>query len=126
MTFGEYVTLDTYMSDWKNIHKAMEVLYRPIKEKHGKDYNVVDYEDGVYDMKQMPLDAALSSIVFFYNLSNELLKTTLNYLNKEGKKTIAKMLTSQENGDGTNQSMRSLTEALKNLSKLKTQTFTNV
>ena len=126
MTFGEYVTLDTYMSDWKNIHKAMEVLYRPIKEKHGKDYNVVDYEDGVYDMKQMPLDAALSSIVFFYNLSNELLKTTLNYLNKEGKKTIAKMLTSQENGDGTNQSMRSLTEALKNLSKLRTQTFTNV
>ena len=126
MTFGEYVTLDTYMSDWKNMHKAMEVLYRPIKEKHGKDYNVVDYEDGVYDMKQMPLDAALSSIVFFYNLSNELLKTTLNYLNKEGKKTIAKMLTSQENGDGINQSMHSLTEALKNLSKLKTQTFTNV
>lgn len=126
MTFGEYVTLDTYMSDWQNMHKAMEVLYRPIKERHGKDYNVVDYEDGVYDMKQMPLDAALSSIVFFYNLSNELLKTTLNYLNKEGKKTIAKLLTFQENGDGTNQSTHSLTEALKNLSKLKTQTFTNV
>lgn len=126
MTFGEYVTLDTYMADWENMHKAMEVLYRPIKEKHGKDYNIIEYEDGIYDMKQMPLDAALSSIVFFYNLSNELLKTTLNYLNKEGKKTIAKLLTSQENGDGTSQSMQSLTEALKNLSKLKKQIFINV
>lgn len=126
MTFGEYVTLDTYMADWENMHKAMEVLYRPIKEKHGKDYNIIKYEDGIYDMKQMPLDAALSSIVFFYNLSNELLKTTLNYLNKEGKKTIAKLLTSQENGDGTSQSMQSLTEALKNLSKLKKQIFINV
>jgi hypothetical protein len=76
-------------------------------------------------MTKMPLGVALSSIVFFYNLSSELLKTTLSYLKTEGNKTIAKHLTSVENGDGTNQFGLSLEEALKNLSRLKTQTFIN-
>jgi len=126
ITFGEYVTLDTYFADWKNMHKAMEVLYRPITDTKGDSYNIVDYEDEKYDMTKMPLDVVLSSIVFFYNLSNELLKTTLSYLKTEGNKTIAKHLTSVENGDGTNQYGQSLEEALKNLSRLKIQTFTNV
>ena len=125
ITFGEYVTLDTYFADWKNMHKAMEVLYRPITDTKGDSYNIVDYEDEKYDMTKMPLGVALSSIVFFYNLSNELLKTTLSYLKTEGNKTIAKHLTSVESGDGTNQFGQSLEEALKNLSRLKTQTFIN-
>ena len=33
MTFGEYVDLDTFISDWSQMHKTMSVLYRPIKQK---------------------------------------------------------------------------------------------
>jgi hypothetical protein len=44
MSFGEYVDLDTYLGDWQNIHRAMAVLYRPIREKRGERYNIVPYE----------------------------------------------------------------------------------
>jgi len=30
MTQGEFVDLDTYISDWQEMHKAMAVLFRPI------------------------------------------------------------------------------------------------
>jgi len=30
---GEYVDLDTYITDWQKMHKAMAVLFRPINEK---------------------------------------------------------------------------------------------
>jgi len=126
ITFGEYVTLDTYLSDWKNIDKAMEVLYRPITNKHKSSYNVESYKDGKYDMRNMPLSAALGSIVFFYNLGNELLKTTLNYSAKQANRTIAELRALGENGDGINQSLQSLKEALKTLNSLKQQTFINV
>jgi len=126
ITFGEYVTLDTYLSDWKNIDKAMEVLYRPITNKHKSSYNVESYQDGKYDMRNMPLSAALGSIVFFYNLGNELLKTTLNYSAKQANRTIAELRALGENGDGINQSLQSLKEALKTLNSLKQQTFINV
>jgi hypothetical protein len=36
MTFGEYIDLDNYIGDVKNLHKAMAVLYRPIKTKDKK------------------------------------------------------------------------------------------
>lgn len=125
ITFGEYVTLDTYFSDWQNIDKAMEVLYRPIKIQKGQYYNLEEYEDGKYNMKNMPLDVVLGSIVFFYNLSKELLKTTLNYLTEETSKVIQTQVTSIENGDGTRQSTHSLTGTLETLKTLKKQIFIN-
>ena len=66
MSFGEYVDLDTYIGDWQNIHRAMAVLYRPIRDKRGERYNIVPYE--VVDAevyKSMPLDAVISSVLFF-------------------------------------------------------------
>jgi hypothetical protein len=84
MSFGEYVDLDTYISDWQNIHKAMAVLYRPIKEKHGNRYNIVPYQ--VIDaesMRQMPLDAVIGSVLFFYRLGIDLSKAMMNYLEEE-------------------------------------------
>lgn len=126
ITFGEYVTLDTYLSDWKNIDKAMEVLYRPLVSKHGNLYNIEEYKGDKYDMTKMPLDVVLGCIIFFYNLSNELSTTILNSSAKQANKTIAEQRALGKSGDGINQSMQSLKEALKTLKKLKTQTFINV
>ena len=36
MSFGEYVDLDTYIGDWQEIHRALGVRYRPIKDKTGE------------------------------------------------------------------------------------------
>ena len=43
MTFGEYVDLDTNFKDWQNIHKSMNVLYRPITQKYTDRYNIQKY-----------------------------------------------------------------------------------
>ena len=66
MSFGEYVDLDTYIGDMENLHKAMGVLYRPIKQKYEDKYLIEDYKGEDTDiMKSMPMDAVLSSIIFF-------------------------------------------------------------
>ena len=44
ISLGEYVDLDTYMGDWDNMHIAMNVLYRPIKEKIGDKYLIKEYD----------------------------------------------------------------------------------
>ena len=84
MSFGEYIDLDTFIGDWENMHRAMNVLYRPIVNQYGDKYNVEDYSvDNADKMKDMPMSAVLGSIVFFYNLGMDLSKAMLNYLGNE-------------------------------------------
>ena len=116
MTFGEYIDLDTYIGDMENIHRAMNVLYRPIKQKYQERYLVEDYtgEDPEV-MKSMPMDAVLSSILFFYNLGMDLSKAMLNSLEEDKEMNLAQYLTSEENGDGINHFSVSLKEILEDL-----------
>jgi len=103
MSFGEYIDLDTYIGDWQNIHRAMAVLYRPIKDKKGERYNIVPYEivdAEVY--KQMPLDAVIGSVLFFYRLGIDLSRAMTNYLEESKESRLVQYLTSEANGDGIN------------------------
>ena len=118
ISLGEYIDLDTYLSDWPNMHKAMNVLYRPITLQNKNRYNIQDYKENDHSdlLKDMPLNIALGSLVFFWNLNNELLEITLNYLNQE----TSKMSTEQrqvleENGGGIHLSMDSLKRMLPSL-----------
>jgi hypothetical protein len=116
MSLGEYIDLDTYLGDWENMHRAMAVLYRPIKNKSGNRYNIKEYDGkGFEDMKDMPLDAVLSSIVFFYNLGIELSKAMMNYLETTEEEALTEFLNSQPNGVGINQFTHSLSEILQDL-----------
>jgi hypothetical protein len=116
MSFGEYIDLDTYIGDMDNIHRAMNVLYRPIKQKYQERYLIEDYtgEDPEV-MKSMPMDAVLSSILFFYNLGMDLSKAMLNSLEEDKEMNLAQYLTSEENGDGINHFSVSLKEILEDL-----------
>ena len=116
MSFGEYVDLDTYMGDIENIHKAMSVLYRPITIKQNDKYLIEDYEGEDNEiMKDMPMDAVLSSIIFFYNLGMDLSKAMLNSLQQEENKDLVQQLTLEKNGDGINHFSDSLREILDGL-----------
>lgn len=134
ITFGEYVDLEHHLQNWKTYHKALAVMYRPIKEKHKDKYTIVDYEpnEDMQDlMKFAPLDVAISSSVFFWNLGSELLNHTINYLQNELKTmmtsgSIAKDKTLANNGDGIIQSMHSLKEMLPDLTKLQATDLLNV
>lgn len=116
MTFGEYVDLDNYLGDWEQMHKAMAVLYRPVKSKYGDRYSIEDYTAEDTDiMKYMPLDAAISSVLFFYRLGIDLSATMMNYLESNQEANLVQYLNSQKNGIGINQFTLSLKEILQDL-----------
>ena len=115
MTFGEYVDLDTYIGDMPNLHRAMGVLYRPIKLKDKEKYLIEDYKGEESEkMKNMPMDAVLSSIIFFYNLGMDLSKAMLNFLNEEEMDLVQQQIL-EESGDGINRFSDSLKEILEDL-----------
>lgn len=119
ISLGEYIDIDTYISDWDNIHIAMNVLYRPLKQKLKEKYLIEDYnEKNNTVLQDMPLDAVMSSIFFFYHLGNDLLKVIVNYLQNNQEIQQALDQTSVKNGDGITVSMLSLKETLRNLKKL--------
>jgi hypothetical protein len=93
ITLGEYIDLDTYMGDWDQIEIAMNVLYRPIKQKLGEKYLIEDYDpDKKNRLTNMPMDAVFGSILFFYRLGIELSQTMMNYLeNKEVKLQVPEL-----------------------------------
>ncbi|MGY8865393.1 MAG: hypothetical protein ACKVJK_07140 [Methylophagaceae bacterium] len=119
MTLGEYVDLDENFTDWDTMHKAMTVLYRPVTFKKGDRYQIEEYSglDNAETMKQIPLDIVMGCMFFFWNLNEELLKTTLNYLSQEVPKelTTEQLQTLVKSGGGINQSMDSLKEMLDDL-----------
>ena len=104
MSFGEYIDLDNYLSEWENMHKAMNVLFRPITYKKKDKYLIEDYEgSGKYDLKNMPLDIVFGSLVFFWNLRSELQKYILNYLANQKEVQISQeVLDSLKSGAGIN------------------------
>ena len=106
MTFGEYVDLDSSLGDWDNMYKAMAVLYRPIKHKSKEKYLIEEYKGDLYydAMIHTPMDAVVSSMLFFYNLGKELSIAMMKYLEEENllEDSILNQ-TSLINGDGINQ-----------------------
>ena len=117
MSLGEYIDLDNNASDWEKMHVAMNVLYRPIKTSKVGKYNIEEYDVKFPEViKDMPLDAAIGSLFFFYNLGMELANHTIAYsVTPAEMEAIQGQLTSQQNGDGINQFMDSLTEMLQGL-----------
>jgi hypothetical protein len=135
ISFGEYVDLENHLQSWDSFNKAMAVMYRPIKKRIKDKYEIQEYTGTkeYQDLMQFaPLDVCIAASVFFYNLSNELLKATLNYLEKQIKKdpTIATNLVKQlnlpNNGDGISQYMDSLKETLQSSMKLPSSDYLNV
>jgi hypothetical protein len=116
ITLGEYIDLDTYMGDWDNIHTAMNVLYRPIKQKLGDKYLIEDYNVETKDLLlHMPMDAVFGSIIFFYHLGIDLSKTMMNYLENKEEKQLLQELGFRKSGDGIQAFTDSLEEILHDL-----------
>jgi hypothetical protein len=116
ISFGEYVDLDNYLSDWEMMDKAMGVLYRPIKTKYGERYSIEEYnasDTGV--MKDMPLDAALGAVLFFYHLGIDLSMIMMNYLEHKEETALQQYLNLAGSGDGINLFTRSLKEMLQDM-----------
>ena len=98
------------------MHRAMAVLYRPIDTKYGDKYSIKDYEaaDGEI-MKDMPLEAVISSIIFFYHLGIDLSQAMMNYLEEQEETNLVQYLNSESSGVGINQFTHSLKGILDDL-----------
>jgi hypothetical protein len=116
MSLGEYIDLDNNIISWAEMHKAMNVLYRPIKIKKGDKYSIEDYDvSNPEALKDMPLDAAIGAVFFFLNLGLELSKHTILYSNLEEMENIQEQLISTSDMDGTHHFILSLEEMLQGL-----------
>jgi hypothetical protein len=119
ISFGEYVDLEKYLQDVSTFHKAMAVMYRPIKETFKDRYSIHDYNgsDEYSDlMKFAPLQIVKGANVFFWTLEKDLLQATLTFLetemNQEIKTHLVKELNLESNGGGMEAYMYSLKETL--------------
>ena len=126
--------LDNYLAKWEDFHKAMAVMYRPIKIRNKDKYEIIEYT-GTAEfsdlMKFAPLDVVMAASVFFWSLGNDLVNNSLSYLETEILKSPELMTSANErslesNGVGIIQSMQLLKEMLPNLMKLQGLDFENV
>lgn len=121
ISHGEFIDLDRYIKDAKDYHKAMSVMFRPITNKRGEQYEIEEYKGSdVYSdlMKFAPTDVVLGALVFFCDLRIELHKASLEYLKRQKKWILAQDHNSTLNGDGMDQSFHLLEETLQDLTKL--------
>lgn len=116
MTFGEYIDLDTFFSDWSSMHKAMSVLYRPVTYSSNGKYQIEEYKGNNNNLKQMPLSIVMATIIFFYSLSKDLSINTLKSLQKE-EMNMELNQALEGNGAGINLYMELVKETLQNLTK---------
>jgi hypothetical protein len=108
MSFGEYIDLNTYLSDIDTYHKAMAVLYRPITLKSKGTYLIEEYEssDKYADlMKELPVSLFIGAQVFFYNLGKDLVTGILNSLDQETLTSSGLEKILEESGGGIPQFM---------------------
>ena len=106
ITSGEFIDLENYLSDTETLHKAMAVLFRPIKSKVKDLYIIEEYEAAdkyAEVLKYMPLDIALGSMLFFWTLLNDLGNALSHYIQNEvAHSEVAKQVL-EKNGVGINQ-----------------------
>ena len=131
MSYGEFVDLEKYLFVDKDLHRAMAVMYRPVKLKSKGSYLIHDYNGTEYlaeVMKNTPLDVALSARVFFYRLATKLSNFTMAYTLKElqQKQEGRKDKHSVKSGETIKQYLHSLEKMSEELEKLQNYQYTNV
>ena len=129
MSFGEYIDLETTIGNWETMNKAMAVMYRPIIKSKKEQYEIAKYTGTELleeVMKFAPLSVVFSSMLFFWNLSSDLLQATMDYLEEEVTEMNTHLKHNLEaNGDGIIQSIQSLKETLQDLMQLPSYQLSN-
>ena len=101
MKSGEYIDLTNNLG--KDILASMSVMYRPITRKFKDVYDIEKYKgtDNKEIFKNAPISVYLGAQVFFWNLTNDLLKLIPQYLEQE--LTAEQIADLEKNGVGLSQ-----------------------
>lgn len=106
---GEYIDLTNNLG--KDILASMSVMYRPITRKYRDVYGIEKYNgtDNKEIFKNAPISVYLGAQVFFWNLTNDLLKLMPQFLEKG--LTAEQIADLERNGVGLSQ----LSELVENI-----------
>jgi hypothetical protein len=124
ITAGEYIDLESFLRDEETYNKAMSVLYRPILNKRKDLYNIEEYKGSHTEFNTINLEIVLGSMLFFWNLSNELLIAMKDYL-AQPKNKILLEATLAANGVGINQFLQLLEDVSSILKEQLNSRYTN-
>lgn len=125
LTTGEFVDIEAYQKEPKDLYKLLSVLYRPITKMEGKRYLITPYKGEINeDFRDLPSDVAFGALLFFYRIGSDLIAYTLKCLHQ--KKGVQMKINSPKNGAGWDLSISSLEAMLLNFDKLLNFPFTPV
>jgi|TARA_R100000479_G_scaffold145757_1_gene81197 hypothetical protein len=100
-TAGEWIDAEQLCGDfWKNAHKVMALLFRPVKRELGKRYEIEPYtaKEDAEAFLDMPADQVAGALLFFSTTRNALLSTLQSSLIQAATKVAT---TSGRSGGGT-------------------------
>ena len=78
-TLGEWVDANNAMQDfWKNAHKLMAILYRPVEWRVKKQYGIAPYtaKEDANKLKVIPAHYVSGAVVFFWSIGTQLSNPT--------------------------------------------------
>jgi hypothetical protein len=105
-TAGEWIDAEQYCGDfWKNAHKVMALLFRPVSREWGQRYEIEPYtaKEDAEAFLDMPADQVAGALLFFSSTRSELLNTLQSSLIRTAKGAM----TLPTSGGGTQSSMLS-------------------
>jgi len=94
ITTAEFIDLDEYMKEGKQLHKIAAFLYRPVIKSASDTYQIEKYEGTqkyAEVMRGVNYKIILGALVFFWNLRNSLLAVSDTFIKKSLKKNNQKM-----------------------------------
>ena len=77
LSLGEYIDLETYLKEPKDLNKAASVMYRPVTKEYSNLYDIENYKASVEGQRKMlkaPVGIISQGTVFFYSIAKELLR----------------------------------------------------
>jgi len=98
LSLGEYIDLETYLKEPKDLNKAASVMYRPVTKEYGNLYDIENYKASVESQRLMlkaPIGIISQGTVFFYSIVKELLRDFQLYSQTEMSKEVQE-ITQQE------------------------------
>lgn len=129
ISLGEHATIDTLLGNDENLPLLMSVMYRRITKKALPFYEIEPYdgdESRAVLFKDTPMDVVISSMLFFWTLSKELLSNILFHLENKAKREGVNLEEVLANaGGGINHLLELRENLIYTFEKLETSLFTN-
>lgn len=118
LSTGEFIDIEAYQKEPKDLYKVLSVLYRPITtEGQGSRYLIEPYKGKINeDFRDVSCDIAYGCTLFFYRIGKDLLHYSLKYLEtRKGRRTKTNL---PKNGGGWDLSILQLEGMLQSYNEL--------